>query len=115
MMLILEAFLVAMQLTADLARHQIDAGVEVLTAFLGPDHQPVRVHRHLRGLLRNAGVARHGQMDIGLLDHPLEVVDGPRQLGFGVFPDRRGDVEIAAVDQQFHQAGIASWVRIHPG
>jgi hypothetical protein len=36
------------------------------------------------------------------------VVDGAGQLGFGVLPDGRGDVKIAAMDQQFHQMATAS-------
>ena len=47
-------------------------------------------------------------MDVSLLDEAFKVVNGSAQLGFGVLPDGRGDVKIAAMDQQFHQLANAS-------
>ena len=61
------AILEASQLPRQFARHQINAGVKVLTAFLGANHRAVGEHGHLGCLLWDAGIARHRQMDIRFL------------------------------------------------
>ena len=105
------AVLEAAQLAGELAGHQIDAGVEVLAALLGPDHGAVGEHRDFDDLLRHPRVAGDRQMHVGLLHHVLEVIDRPAEFGFGVVPDRGGDIEIAAVDEQFHRIScdVISW------
>ena len=101
-MVITEAILVAAQLTAQLARHHVDAGVEVLTAFLGTDHHPIGINSDLGSLLRHPGVARHGEMNISFFDQAFVMIDGTTELCFRVITDSRCDIEIAAVNQQLH-------------
>ena len=81
---------------------QIDAGVEVLAALLSADHRAVGKHRHLCGLLGHPGIARHGEMHIGLSHRITEVVGGSFEFGLGVIPQRRRDLEVATMDQQLH-------------
>ena len=52
-------------------------------------------------------------MHISFLDQAFVVGDGAGELGLGVFPDRRGHVKIAAVDEQFHQMATASGAGAH--
>ena len=110
--MVLNPVVVALQLTAEFAGGQINAGVKIVAVFLGADHGPIGKDRDLYGLLGNPGVAGNREVHIGLLDEDFEVVDGAGQLGFGVLPDGRGDVKIAAMDQQFHQMATASGVLV---
>jgi len=102
----------AVELPGEFAGNQVNAGVKVVRALLGADHRAVGKHRHLGGLLGHARVARHREVYIGLFDHAFKVVDGAAELGFGVLPDRRGHVKIAAVDEQFHQSVRPPGIRL---
>ena len=110
---LLDAVLVAEQLAAELAGHQVDAGVEVVAALLGADHGAIGKHRDFNRLLRYPGIAGHRQVHIGLFNKALKVVNGAVQLGFGVLPNGGSDVKIAAMDQQFHQMATASGLLVH--
>ena len=92
----------AAQLAGQFPGGQIDAGVQVFTAFLGADHRAVGKDRHFSGLLRHTGIAGHGEMDVCLTNSITEVRCGPLQLGLGVIPQRRRDLEVATMDQQLH-------------
>ena len=92
----------APQLTRQLAGRQVDAGVEVFAAFLGPNHSAIGEHRDFSGLLRNPGVAGDGKMHVRLADGTAEMVGGPLEFGLGVVPQGRRDLKVATMDQQLH-------------
>ena len=96
------AFLPATQLAGQFSGGQIDAGVQVFTAFLGADHRAVGKDRYLGGLLRHPGIAGYREMDVGLAHSITEVRCGPLQLCLGVIPQCRRDLEVATMDQQLH-------------
>ena len=101
-MVIAGAVLETTQLSGQFARHQINAGVEVFAAFLGPDHGAIGEHRDLGRLLRNSGVAGHREVNIRFLDKIVEVMNGPVKLGFGVIPQCGRHIQVATMDQQLH-------------
>ena len=95
---VLNPVVVALQLTAEFAGGQINAGVEIVAVFLGSNNGAIGKDRHLHNLLGYPGVAGDREVHIGFLHHPVEMVDGAGQFGFRVLPDGWGDVKIAAVD-----------------
>ena len=111
---VLNPVVVALQLTAEFAGGQINAGVKIVAVLLGADHGPIGKDRDLYGLLGNPGVAGYGEVHIGFFDQALEMVDGAAQFGFGVLTDCCGDVKIAAMDQQFHGMAVDSSAQAEP-
>jgi len=111
---VLNPVVVALQLTAEFAGGQINAGVKIVAVFLGADHGSIGKDRHLHGLLGNPGVAGDRKVHIGFLDQALEMVNGAAQFGFGVLADGFGDVKIAAMDQQFHGIAVDSSAQAEP-
>ena len=101
------AVLPATQLPTELAGSKIDAGVQVLTAFLCPDHGSISEHRHLRRLLRYPWIPGHRQVNVRLSHHVAEMMNGPLQLCLGIGPQGRRDLEVATMDQQLHALFLA--------
>ena len=107
------AVLVAAQLPGQFPGHQINAGVEVFAAFLGADHGAIGEDRHLRGLLRNPGIAGHREMHVRLFHHPVEMTGRALQLLFGVLADGWSDLQIAAVNHELHPLPPGRWTRLN--
>ena len=111
---VLNPVVVTLQLPAEFAGGQINAGVKVVAVFLGADHGAIGKDRHFHRLLGHPGVAGDREVHIGFLDQAIEMVDGAAQFGFGVLADGFGDVKIAAMDQQFHGMAVDSSAQAEP-